>query len=137
MLNLTARLAVRIQNFPDWEFNWSDLKPQRSRSTLTGNNFLPSAEGGLKLKEFAVSYMMEILANEFSVLSDLKQFIPTRTSPHPSTVSEIVPMQILFRDEKYKSENIEILSQLIKDANLQGDKQVQVYVHKRNSVHVA
>ena len=35
MLNLTTRLAVNIRYLPDWEVDWSDTCPQRSRESLT------------------------------------------------------------------------------------------------------
>ena len=43
---------------------------------------------------------------------------------HPPQKSEVVPMKILFKDEKLKSDTIEILTQLIKDGNLDGTPQV-------------
>ena len=39
MLNVTARLAVKVQNLPDWEVDWDDITPQCSRSSLTCDNF--------------------------------------------------------------------------------------------------
>ena len=41
----------------------------------------------------------------------------------------MVPQKVLFKDEKHTQETIDILSQLIEDANLNGDPQV----HKINS----
>ena len=128
MLNLTARLAIRMQNLPDWDFDWSCTSPQRSRSSLTSEDFLPSADDGVQLKERAVLYMMETLVNEFPTLSHLKKFVPPRKSPHPTLKAEVVPMKILFHDEKYKAENIEILTDFMNTADLQGDKQVCKFV---------
>ena len=127
MLNVTARLAVRIEDLPDWEFDWGDCKPQKSRSSLTSDDFLPSADDSLQLKNRAVLFTMEILVSEFPSLSHLKRIIPSRTSPHKrhSAKGEVVPMKILFRDEKYIAENIEILTDLVNTAKLSGkDKQV-------------
>ena len=39
-------------------------------------------------------------------------------------------MKILFKDEKYKSETIDILSQLMCDANLSGSHQVYYETHE-------
>ena len=38
MLNLTSRIA---QNWPDWDINWNDSRPQKPRSDLTCSDFLP------------------------------------------------------------------------------------------------
>lgn len=126
MRNLTARLAVRIEDPLTWDFDWSDKEPQRSRSSLTCEDFLPSAADGIELKNKAVMYTMEILTAEFPSFHRLKKVVPQRTSPHirHSARSEVVPMKILFHDEKYISENIEILTDLLSTASLNGDKQV-------------
>lgn len=39
MMNATSRLAVRIQHLPDWEVDWEDTKPQKSRRELKLLNF--------------------------------------------------------------------------------------------------
>ena len=126
MLNLTARLAVRVENLPSWEFDWADNRPQRSRSSLTCSDFLPSADDGVQLMKHAVQLTMEMLVTDFLSFSHLRKVVPQRTSPHsrPGIKSEVVPLKILFRDEKYISENIEILTDLLQTANLKGDKQV-------------
>lgn len=124
MLNLTARLALKIQNLPNWDFEWSDTRPQRSRQSLTISNFLPSEDDAQQLKKRAVLYMMEFLATEFKSLADLKHLIPSQQSLHPVQKSVVVPMKVLYRDEKYKSETIDILTQLMTDAQLTGDPQV-------------
>ena len=124
MLNLTARLALKIQNLPNWDFDWSDTRPQQSRQSLTISNFLPSEDDAQQLKKRAILYMMEFLATEFKSLADLKQFIPSQQSLHPVQKSVVVPMKVLFKDEKYKSETIDILTQLMTDAQLTGDPQV-------------
>ena len=82
MSNLTARLAVRIEDLPDWDFSWGDKKPQRSRHSLTCDDFLPTADDGLQLKSRAVLFTMEILVSHFPSLSHLKNVLPARTSPH-------------------------------------------------------
>lgn len=67
---------------------------------------------------------MEILVNEFTNLARLKGIVPKRTSPHPPSKSEIVPMKVLFNDEKKTSETILILQQIAHDAELDGRPQV-------------
>lgn len=124
MLNLTSRMAVDIQNLPHWEVDWSDNKPQKTRSSLTCADFLPDEADATELQKRAVLLVMEILTTEFTSLSDLQKLVPQRESPNPVCKSVVVPMQALFKDEKYKSETIDILSALMKDAALTGTPQV-------------
>ena len=96
----------------------------------------------MQLKERAVEYMMEILTTEFPSLYGMHTFVPPRTTPHPITKAEVVPMKILHMDEKHKRETIQILSELMDYANLQGDMQVCVvcgytpYSHTYSHIHV-
>ena len=60
----------------------------------------------------------------FPSLDKLKPFIFIRDSAAPVTKSVVVPMKVLFRDEKYTDENIQILQQYIRDCNLSGIAQV-------------
>ena len=69
---------------------------------------------------------MGFLVSAFQSLSDLKEFVPSREVVHPVEKSVVVPMKILFKDEKYKSETIEILQQLMADADLKGYHQVSI-----------
>ena len=88
----------------------------------TISDFLPSEADAAELKR-AVSYIMNFLVQEFPALTDLKKLLPRK----PETViakSEVVPMQVLFKDEKYIAETIHILSQLADDAHLSGQTQV-------------
>lgn len=124
MMNVTTRLAVRIRFLPDYPFNWSDSSPQKSRQSLTVEDYLPSANESLQLEERATRYMMGFLVETFACLEDLQPFVPAMEPLHQPQKSEVVPMKLLFRDEKYKSEMIQILSQLIRDANLSEDPQV-------------
>ena len=64
----------------------------------------------------------------FSSLNDRKQFVPPYTTPHKVRKAEVVPMKVLFKDEKYKSEIIGILMQLMTDADLNGNHQVQIQI---------
>lgn len=128
MLNVTSRLAIRIRYLPDFDFDWADTTPQRLRESLTIDDFLPSEEDAQVLKQRAISYMMGFLVETFSSLSDLAKFVPSPEHLHAVTKSEVVPMKMLFYDEKYKSETIKILSQLISDASLTGAPQVQTFM---------
>ena len=124
MLNITARLAIRTAHIPDWNFDWSDTQPQRSQQSLTINDFLPNEEDAEKLRKRAIRYLMEILVSEFKSLSPLQPLLPQQELLHPVQKSEVVPMKVLFKDEKYKDETLDILTQLMKDAKLTGDPQV-------------
>ena len=124
MLNITARLAVRIPNLPDWDVNWDDVTPQQSRSSLGIDDFLPSLSDADALNQAAIQYTMELLVEEFDSLHPLKPLVPALQTPHPVKTPTVAPMPILFRDEKYKAETIEILRQLIVDAKLSGNPQV-------------
>ena len=74
----------------------------------------------------AISYMMRFLVSNFSTFSDLKKFVPDEAPLHPVVKTEVIPMKILFRDEKYISETIEILTKLAEDAKLCGEPQVSI-----------
>lgn len=124
MLNVTARLAVRIENLPDWDVDWNDITPQRSRSSLTCDDFLPSIDDATALNAMATQYTMEFLVEEFDCLHDLKPHVPCHQSPHPTRSPNVAPMAILFKDEKYKAETVEIIRELMADAKLSGNPQV-------------
>ena len=124
MLNITSRIACRVRYLPNWEFDWSDTAPQRNRDSLGAVDFMMSEDDATVITERATQYMMKFLVQEFSTFSDLKRFLPDETPLHPVTKSEVVPMKVLFRDEKYVSETIEILMDLAKNAKLTGHSQV-------------
>ena len=131
MLNATARLAIAIQNLPDFEFSWS---PQHSHTSLSINDFLPSESDGIILHERATAYIMEFLVTHFFSLAELKKLLPPKEQIHPVQRSRVVPMKLLFKDEKQKSETIDILSQLFSDGNLEGTNQVIVHAQNIQSV---
>ena len=110
--HITSRIAIGIRHLPTWEFDWSDTTPQRSRASLTAVNFLMSEEDAAEIHERAVRYMMRYMVSAFSTFSDLKQFVTDETPLHPVVKTEVVPMKVLFRDEKYVSETIEILTDI-------------------------
>ena len=123
-MNSTTRLAVKIQNLPDWDVDWFDTHPQQSRQALTISDILPSVEDASVLEKRAVRFLMSFLVSEFSSLSDLSSLVPTQPSPNPVQKSVVAPMELLQKDEKYKSEIIDILTRLMKDAHLSGEPQV-------------
>ena len=127
MLNITARLAIRLRHLPDWEFDWSDRSPQRSRQSLEVSDILPSDDDAAKLYERAIIYMMNFLVREFKDLAGLREHLPEEIPLHPVEKSEVIPMKVLFKDEKYTSQTIDILTQLMEDAALTGDSQVYMY----------
>ena len=99
-------------------------QPQRTRQSLNISDFLPSLEDARHLKERATAFLMKFLTEGFDSLSDLQPFVPKHQSPHPVQKLEVIPMKILFKDEKYVSETVDILSQLMVDANITGSPQV-------------
>ena len=137
MMNVTSRLAIRIRHIPDFEFDWSDKTPQRSRQSITIEDVSPSQSDARVLKQRAIQFIMEFLVKTFSNLQDLEEFIPPVEPIHPVQKSEVVPMKLLLKDEKYKTETIDILAQLYSDAALSGDHQVlttQVPMHPHNPI---
>ena len=127
MLNVTARLAVKIEHLPDWDVDWDDHQPQRPRSSLSYDDFLPSKGDAEAFNKAAIQYLMEFLVVEFKCLHHLKSLVPGRQSPHPVSSPTVAPMPILFRDEKYTAETVEILRDLMVDAKLSGNAQVNYY----------
>ena len=83
MLNLTARLAVAINNLPDWEVDWTDTAPQRNPDTLSISDILPSAADGEEIRKRAIHYIMQFLVTQFESLKHLQPLVPPQSSPHP------------------------------------------------------
>ena len=142
MLNVTARLAIRTRYLPDFPFEWSDTQPQRDRQSLTIDFYLPNKDEATQLTENGVHYLMEFLVEHFTDLAHLSEYVPPVEPLHPPQKSEVVPMKVLFKDEKLKSDTIDILSQLIADANLDGAPQVPAWttctqIHLVKIVHDA
>ena len=71
-MQLHIRLAIRIRYLPDFPFQWSDTNPQRSRQSLTIDDFLPSSEDAMKLQQSAVQYLKSFLVENFTDLADLQ-----------------------------------------------------------------
>ena len=131
MMNVTARLATKIRYLPDFPFEWTDTQPQLSRQSITVDLYLPDKEDATRLQEHGVHYLMEFLVEHFTDLAHMKEYIPPVEPLHPPQKSEVVPMKLLFKDEKLKTDTIDILSQLITDANLDGTPQVRVHMYTR------
>ena len=136
MMNITSRLAVRVQHIPA-DVDWSGTTPQRAVESLTNDDFLVSAEEATQFTERAVEYTARFLTREFMAIKHLDKFLMPQCQIFPPVKTEYVPMKVLFKDEKYISETIEILSQLVKDASLNGSNQVShvqasyfAHVHK-------
>ena len=59
MMNVTSRLAIKVRHLPDFEFNWSDCSPQRSREDIVIDDLLPSVKDSkilhLQALDFTVS----------------------------------------------------------------------------------
>ena len=80
----------------------------------------------MKLQQNAVQYLMSFLAENFTDLADLQCYVSPIEPIRPPEKSEVVPVKILFKDEKLKSDTIDILTQLMMDANLDGIPQVHI-----------
>ena len=55
-----------------------------------------------------------------SNFDDLQSFAPSSKTDEAVEITEIVPMKVLFRDEKYVAEIVGILGDLVRDAHLSG-----------------
>lgn len=125
MMNINLRPAVRMQHLPE-NADWNDTTPQRRLDSLTINDFMLSESEAEEFKQRAILYTARYLVKEFKSLGDLQKFLPTQSQIHPVVKTEFVPMKVLFKDEKYTSETIDILCSLMKDADLKGNNQVHI-----------
>ena len=123
MMNITSRLAVRMHHLPE-NVDWNDTTPQRSLDSLTINDFMLSESEAEAFKQRAILYTAQYLVKEFKSLGSLQKFLPLQSQIHPVVKTEFVPMKVLFKDENYTSETIDILCSLMKDADLKGNNQV-------------
>ena len=124
MLNVTSRLAICIRDAPA-EVDWCDQSPQGSRSQLTVADILPDADDATVLTKRALVFLQHFITSQFDDLHDLQPFLPGTPTPESVKKTEVVPMRLLFRDEKYVAENVAILGDLVRDANLTGNHQVK------------
>ena len=125
MNNVTSRLAVQIKHIPEGQVDWSDTKPQRSLNDLTIDDLVPNEEDGCVLHGRAVAYVMKILVTFFKCLSSLQNLVAKPRCPYPPSKSEVVPMKILAKDEKYQQANLEILESFKMEANPSAIPQVR------------
>ena len=123
MLNVTSRLASEMRHVPE-DVDWADSSPQGSRTHLTAADILPDVDDTSVLRKRALLYLQHFIVTEFSALSELHQVLPALHPCGGVTKTNVVPMKILFRDEKYAAENVEILHDLVKNAALIGTNQV-------------
>ena len=85
---------------------------------------MPSEGNADVLKKRATRYMMKFLVQHFPDLANLHQYFPDEEMIHPVQCANVVPMTVLFKDENYTVETIDILAQLAEDGKLNGDPQV-------------
>ena len=78
----------------------------------------------MALYEHMVKYVCAFIASEFGDLSELCVFIDDLNTGPRVKLSVVIPMNVLFHDEKYTDENILILQKLAKDAKMTGIPQV-------------
>ena len=83
------------------------MQPQRSRESLSISDFLPSKEDAAELESRAVHFLMHFLTEEFEAIIRPKKYAPKQKQLHQSTKTEVVPIEVLFKDEKYRSKTIE------------------------------
>ena len=114
MLNITARLALSIENLPDWDINWKDYTPQCSRDSLTISDFVSSVDDAV-INKSATLYIMEFLVQEFPFLCDLKRHVPSRQPLH--VTKKPTPMKVLFKDESIKQKQLKLLGNSLKMAS--------------------
>ena len=110
-----------------YSFSSHSCSLQRSRDSITIEDISPSENDARVLKERAMRYIMDFLVTTFPSLSDLAEFVPAVEPLHPVKKSEVIQMKLLLKDDKYKSETIDILTQLYCDAGLSGDQQVSLF----------
>ena len=120
MKNTTTRIAVEIKNLPEFEFDWDDHTPQRPVQSLTEEDILPSENDGVIIYNRMVVYVKKFLIAKLDSLKHLR----SRNHGLHVQKSVVIPMTLLFRDEKYTDENAMILRQLVHDAKLTGAQQV-------------
>ena len=124
MLNVTSRLGVKIKYLPPGEINWSDTTPQKCRSTLTISDLIPNERDGEEMYSRAVHYVMRFLTTTFKAFHKFQKEVPPLKSPHTASKSQVAPLKVLEKDEKYTEVNIAILESFRCDAQLSCDPQV-------------
>ena len=123
MVNVTSRIAVSIRYLPEEAPEYTT--PQGVRNRLDPFDLLPSPEDGIVMEERAVNFISRYLVTHFDSLANLQSFAPKESYPHPVIKSEVVPMKILEKDEKYIHQTVDILERLAEDATLSGKSEVK------------
>ena len=103
MLNVTSRLAISIRNIPT-DVNWDDQSPQASRSQLPVADILPDAHDASVLMERAQVFLQHFITSNLDDLHDLQSLAPSSNTAEAVEMTEVVPIKVLFRDEKYVAE---------------------------------
>ena len=67
---------------------------------------------------------MRFMATYFKALFRFQHKVPPLKCPHPVSKSQVAPLKILDKDEKYTQVNIEILESFKADAQLPCNPQV-------------
>ena len=124
MCNTTTRLAIGIDHLPPYDFSWEDCTLQKMRNDLTLDEIFPNVDDGRVLFERAVQYTAQVLVEEFPTFSNLRQFVVSPDRSSAVHKSRVIPMKLLFKDEKYTDDNIQILQQYSRECNLTGSPQV-------------
>ena len=75
----------------------------------------------MNLQQNAIQYVMGFLVES---LAHQQKYVTPVEPIHPPKKSEVVPIKILFKDEKLKRDSIDILTQMMNDADLGGTPQV-------------
>ncbi len=77
---------------------------------------------------------MHFLVTQFRALKKLRPLVSPMHSSDPVSRSTVVPMKMLFKYEKHATENVAILRELMKDANLLGNDEVYTCSYSCSSV---
>ena len=115
---------------------WLVRQPTSSKQGVTYIGGLFARWGRLYSVHRAGCRVHNALPCEWVPWIDLVKTLPERQPLHPVVKTEAVPQKVLLKDEKYIHETVDILAQLIDDANLHGDPQVKInYVQVKLLMH--
>ena len=83
MNNVSCQLVVQINHvLSKGQIDWSDSKPQKSKSSLTIKDLIPSEEDGGDVHDRAVTYIMRFLFTIFKSYLLFKVCPQVRFSSH-------------------------------------------------------
>ena len=117
---------MKVKYILSREVDWNDTTPQKSRSELTIDDLIPNEADGEEMFVRAVQYVMRFMVTHFKAFAHLKNKVFPLKLPHPVKKSEVAPLKILDKDEKYTQANIEILESFKKDAHMTCNPQVSL-----------